>query len=229
MRRNSSISTYLQADDSCSIHLPRFRPGFWLLGNLGRPGFFNSSNRMWPYSWNKCYPENPTGYSGYDYLQGSKNNGCDANPPYGWEPFVARTMPELDIFEVMIISSQVNSTIDSRSVASLQLAPLMVRRDDQKPFLPIIQLSLSPPCRQKGSRSLTTRLKMVSALSPPSQSSSKTSGARDHLMDQQMVGLACVSAIPLMEPMQSARGGALQTSRILCQRDTDLEMSYKTQ
>jgi hypothetical protein len=80
---------------------------------------------MWPYSWNKCYASNPTGYTGYDYLLGNKNNGCDSNPPYGFKPNVARSMPELDIFEVMIFSSAVNSTIDSRSVASLQLAPLM--------------------------------------------------------------------------------------------------------
>ena len=105
--------------------LPLSRPGFWLLGNLGRPGFFNSSNRMWPYSWNKCYDSNPTGYTGYDYLLGSKNNGCDSNPPYGFKPNVARTVPEIDIFEVMIFSSAVNSSIDSRSVASLQMAPLM--------------------------------------------------------------------------------------------------------
>ena len=38
-------------------------PGFWMLGNLARAGFFNGTDWMWPYTWNKCYPENPTGFN----------------------------------------------------------------------------------------------------------------------------------------------------------------------
>lgn len=79
----------------------------------------------WPYSWSKCYPDNPSGFTGYDYLKGSRYNPCSSNPPYGFTPGVARTFPEIDIFEVKIVSTGANSPIDARAVASLQLAPIM--------------------------------------------------------------------------------------------------------
>ncbi len=42
-------------------------------------------------------------------LLGSRHSACDSNPPYGWKPNVARTFPEIDIFEVMIKQADVGA------------------------------------------------------------------------------------------------------------------------
>ena len=31
-----------------------FWPGFWLMGNLGRPGYLGSTDGMWPYAYEAC-------------------------------------------------------------------------------------------------------------------------------------------------------------------------------
>ncbi len=41
-------------------------PSFWLMGNLGRPGYQNSTDGMWPYSFNTCVASNPSWYQAFD-------------------------------------------------------------------------------------------------------------------------------------------------------------------
>ncbi|OWZ09956.1 Beta-glucan synthesis-associated protein [Phytophthora megakarya] len=83
-------------------------PGIWMMGNLGRSIFSASTNRMWPFSYNKCEP---------DVFEPSNQriSACDSNPGYGLNPNQGRGAPEIDVLEGggLAISS------------SLQIAPGM--------------------------------------------------------------------------------------------------------
>ncbi|KAG7400832.1 hypothetical protein PHYBOEH_004346 [Phytophthora boehmeriae] len=90
-------------------------PGIWLLGNLGRAIFSASTNRMWPFSYDKCEPDvfEPTN---------QRVSACNGNPGYGLNPKQGRGAPEIDVLEGggLAISS------------SLQVAPGMP--DDYRMF-----------------------------------------------------------------------------------------------
>ncbi|ETI44496.1 hypothetical protein F443_10805 [Phytophthora nicotianae P1569] len=83
-------------------------PGIWMLGNLGRAIFSASTNRMWPFSYNRCDADvfDPTF---------QRISACDDNPGYGLNPNQGRGAPEIDVLEGggLAISS------------SLQIAPGM--------------------------------------------------------------------------------------------------------
>ncbi|EGZ29202.1 hypothetical protein PHYSODRAFT_467505 [Phytophthora sojae] len=83
-------------------------PGIWMMGNLGRAIFSASTNRMWPFSYNKCEPDvfNP---------DNQRISACDDDPGYGMNPNQGRGAPEIDLLEGggLAISS------------SLQIAPGM--------------------------------------------------------------------------------------------------------
>ncbi|KAJ0392696.1 hypothetical protein P43SY_009675 [Pythium insidiosum] len=67
-------------------------PGIWLLGNLGRAIFSASTNRMWPFSYNKCEPDvfDPSN---------QRISACDESPGYGLNPRQGRGAPEIDLLE----------------------------------------------------------------------------------------------------------------------------------
>src|SRR5512145_2534873 len=67
-------------------------PGIWMMGNLGRAIFSASTNRMWPFSYDKCEPDvfNP---------DNQRISACDDNPGYGLNPNQGRGAPEIDLLE----------------------------------------------------------------------------------------------------------------------------------
>ncbi|CEG42791.1 beta-glucan synthesis-associated [Plasmopara halstedii] len=83
-------------------------PGIWMMGNLGRAIFSASTNRMWPFSYNKCEPEvfDP---------QNQRISACNDNPGYGLNPNQGRGAPEIDLLEGGGLSIS----------SSLQIAPGM--------------------------------------------------------------------------------------------------------
>uniref|UniRef100_M4BNE8 GH16 domain-containing protein n=1 Tax=Hyaloperonospora arabidopsidis (strain Emoy2) TaxID=559515 RepID=M4BNE8_HYAAE len=83
-------------------------PGIWMLGNLGRAIFSASTNRMWPFSYDKCEPDvfNP---------DNQRISACDDNPGYGLNPNQGRGAPEIDLLEGGGLSIS----------SSLQIAPGM--------------------------------------------------------------------------------------------------------
>ncbi|KAE9288543.1 hypothetical protein PF001_g20471 [Phytophthora fragariae] len=90
-------------------------PGIWMMGNLGRAIFSASTNRMWPFSYNRCEPDvfDP---------ENQRISACNDNPGHGMHPNQGRGAPEIDILEGggLAISS------------SLQIAPGMP--DDYRLF-----------------------------------------------------------------------------------------------
>jgi hypothetical protein len=67
-------------------------PGIWMMGNLGRAIFSASTNRMWPFSYDKCEP---------DLFEPSyqRISACNGNPGYGLNPNQGRGAPEIDVLE----------------------------------------------------------------------------------------------------------------------------------
>ncbi|RLN37979.1 hypothetical protein BBO99_00004239 [Phytophthora kernoviae] len=67
-------------------------PGIWMMGNLGRAIFSASTNRMWPFSYDRCEPDvfNP---------DNQRISACDDNPGYGLNPNQGRGAPEIDVLE----------------------------------------------------------------------------------------------------------------------------------
>ncbi|RLN38001.1 hypothetical protein BBO99_00004240 [Phytophthora kernoviae] len=90
-------------------------PGIWMMGNLGRAIFSASTNRMWPFSYDRCEPDvfNP---------DNQRISACNDNPGYGLNPNQGRGAPEIDVLEGS------GSLISS----SLQIGPGMP--DDYRTF-----------------------------------------------------------------------------------------------
>ncbi|KAE9336029.1 hypothetical protein PR003_g12717 [Phytophthora rubi] len=67
-------------------------PGIWMMGNLGRAIFSASTNRMWPFSYDKCEPDlfNTT----YQRI-----SACNDNPGYDLNANQGRGAPEIDLLE----------------------------------------------------------------------------------------------------------------------------------
>lgn len=65
-------------------------PGIWMMGNLGRALFTQSTNRMWPWSYDTCTEE---------IAMNQRINACDKSPGYGLNPNQGRGAPEIDLLE----------------------------------------------------------------------------------------------------------------------------------
>jgi beta-glucan synthesis-associated protein KRE6 len=73
-------------------HIGGLWPAVWLLGNLGRATFEESTNLMWPWSYDKC--DRPLQHS-------QLISGCDVTDHYDFNPQQGRGATEIDIIEVM--------------------------------------------------------------------------------------------------------------------------------
>jgi beta-glucanase (GH16 family) len=78
-------------------------PALWMLGNLARATYVNSTEHMWPFSSNVCD----------ERVEAQEINACQSHSHRG------RGAPEVDLMEVMYVS-QINASIMS---SSLQVAP----------------------------------------------------------------------------------------------------------
>ncbi|KAL4428224.1 hypothetical protein ABPG75_002313 [Micractinium tetrahymenae] len=76
-----------------------FWPAFWLMGNLGRPGFMKSTGGVWPYSYDSC------GGANTPQLITACNDTDLDRTKYGLLPNVGCGAPEIDIVEMKVPSS----------------------------------------------------------------------------------------------------------------------------
>ncbi|KAF2724138.1 glycoside hydrolase family 16 protein [Polychaeton citri CBS 116435] len=121
---------YLEA----SISLPGrgdtigFWPGFWAMGNLGRPGYAATTDGMWPYSYeNICdagITRNQSNPDGMNYLPGMRLPACTCTGDDHPSPGHSRSAPEIDAIEasVTFMSPPSGEGIGSAS-QSFQVAP----------------------------------------------------------------------------------------------------------
>lgn len=108
-----------------------FWPGFWSMGNLGRPGYLATTDGMWPYSYdNLCdagITPNQSDPSGLNYLPGMRLPACSCTGEDHPTPGLSRSAPEIDAIEgsTMYLDPPAGAAIGSAS-QSLQTAPFDV-------------------------------------------------------------------------------------------------------
>ncbi|OJJ47090.1 hypothetical protein ASPZODRAFT_15773 [Penicilliopsis zonata CBS 506.65] len=105
-----------------------FWPGFWSMGNLGRPGYAATTEGMWPYSYHdECdvgITPNQSSTDGISWLPGMRLPACTCNSTEHPSPGKSRSAPEIDVIEASVISLN-NDDDDVIGVVSqsLQMAP----------------------------------------------------------------------------------------------------------
>lgn len=108
-----------------------FWPGFWAMGNLGRPGYAATTDGMWPYSYHdKCDPgitPNQSSTDGINFLPGMRLPACTCDGGDHPSQGRSRSAPEIDVIEASVIPLNDNANAVIGSVSqSLQMAPFDV-------------------------------------------------------------------------------------------------------
>ncbi|MCJ1243946.1 hypothetical protein MMC30_001143 [Trapelia coarctata] len=80
-----------------------FWPGFWAMGNLGRPGHAATTDGLWPYSYdNVCdagITKNQSQTDGLNLLPGMRLPACTCQDEDHPTPGISRSAPEIDVIE----------------------------------------------------------------------------------------------------------------------------------
>ena len=103
-----------------------FWPGFWAMGNLGRPGYAATTDGLWPYSYdNVCdagITKNQSQTDGLNLLPGMRLPACTCVNEDHPTPGISRSSPEIDVIEGSV--GPLNA-VDQIGVASqsVQFAP----------------------------------------------------------------------------------------------------------
>lgn len=105
-----------------------FWPGFWAMGNLGRPGYAATTDGMWPFSYDDtCDPgitANQSSNDGISYQPGMRLPACTCKGEDHPTPGKSRSAPELDVIEATVSPLGPGNTEMTGVVSqSCQLAP----------------------------------------------------------------------------------------------------------
>ena len=106
-----------------------FWPGFWSMGNLGRPGYAATTDGMWPYSYHdQCdvgITANQSQNDGISYLPGMRLPACTCPGEDHPSPGKSRSAPEIDVIEASVANLGPQSEGNMIGVVSqsCQLAP----------------------------------------------------------------------------------------------------------
>jgi len=83
-----------------------FWPGFWAMGNLGRPGYLSTTDGLWPYSYeDKCdagITKNQSSPDGISLLPGMRLPACTCSQQDHPSPGKSRSAPEIDAIEASV-------------------------------------------------------------------------------------------------------------------------------
>jgi beta-glucanase (GH16 family) len=86
--------------------IPGFWPGFWAMGNLGRPGYTASTEGLWPYSyWDQCdagITANQSAPDGLSRQPGMRLPACTCADEDHPSPGNSRSAPEIDVLEASV-------------------------------------------------------------------------------------------------------------------------------
>jgi beta-glucanase (GH16 family) len=107
-----------------------FWPGFWAMGNLGRPGYAATTDGLWPYSYSDTsdagITANQSSPDGISYLPGMRLPACTCNGEDHPTPGKSRSAPEIDVIEASVglldaIGNQVGVVSQSFQVAPFDI------------------------------------------------------------------------------------------------------------
>ncbi|GME31982.1 glycoside hydrolase family 16 protein [Neofusicoccum parvum] len=103
-----------------------FWPGFWAMGNLGRPGYAATTDGTWPYSYSDTcdagITANQSSTDGINYLPGMRLPACTCDGEDHPSPGNSRSAPEIDVIEASNAPLSTGEYIGVVS-QSCQLAP----------------------------------------------------------------------------------------------------------
>ncbi|OLL26788.1 putative beta-glucan synthesis-associated protein [Neolecta irregularis DAH-3] len=97
-------------------------PGFWTMGNLGRPGYGATNEGMWPYSYQECdtgITPNQSRSDGLNLLPGMRLPSCTCSEQDHPSPGKGRSAPEIDVVEASVDPTLLLGTVSQ----SNQIAP----------------------------------------------------------------------------------------------------------
>jgi beta-glucanase (GH16 family) len=104
-----------------------FWPGFWAMGNLGRPGHAATTDGLWPYSyWDKCdagITPNQSSSDGISFLPGMRLPACTCNGEDHPTPGKSRSAPEIDALEASVGELAGSGNMVGSVSQSAQMAP----------------------------------------------------------------------------------------------------------
>lgn len=125
-----------------------FWPGFWAMGNLGRPGYASTTDGMWPYSYHdKCdagITPNQSDPDGLNYLPGMRLPACTCSGADHPSPGKSRSAPEIDAIEASVeyLTPPIGNAVGSAS-QSFQVAPFDVFWQPQGEWMEIYDHSIT--------------------------------------------------------------------------------------
>ncbi|KAL8703583.1 MAG: hypothetical protein Q9201_003231 [Fulgogasparrea decipioides] len=121
-----------------------FWPGFWAMGNLGRPGYAATTDGMWPYSYNddKCdagITANQSQTDGLSYLPGMRLPSCTCDGEDHPSPGKSRSAPEIDVIEASVatLGPQGSTNMNGVVSQSCQIAPFDIWYQPNTEFIEV--------------------------------------------------------------------------------------------
>lgn len=105
-----------------------FWPGFWAMGNLGRPGYASTTDGLWPYSYHdECdygITKNQSQSDGISHLPGMRLPACTCAKADHPNQGKSRSAPEIDAIEasVTFLDPPIGAGVGTAS-QSAQFAP----------------------------------------------------------------------------------------------------------
>ena len=104
-----------------------FWPGFWAMGNLGRPGYAATTDGLWPYSYdNVCdagITKNQSQTDGLNLLPGMRLPACTCEDEDHPTPGKSRSAPEIDVIEGSVGPLDTKKNMVGVASQSVQFAP----------------------------------------------------------------------------------------------------------
>jgi len=132
-----------------------FWPGFWAMGNLGRPGYAATTDGMWPYSYHdECdvgITPNQSDPDGLNYLPGMRLPACTCVNGDHPTPGTSRTAPEIDALEASVayLTAPAGDAIGSAS-QSMQVAPFDILWRPNTEMIEVYDRSISAMNQYQG-------------------------------------------------------------------------------
>ncbi|MCJ1312321.1 hypothetical protein MMC25_005995 [Agyrium rufum] len=125
-----------------------FWPGFWAMGNLGRPGHPASTDGMWPYSYDDIcdagITKNQSQTDGLSLLPGMRLPACSCVGEDHPTPGISRSAPEIDVIEGSVGPLNLDNTLQVGVASqSAQMAPFDIWYQPDYDFIELYDPSIT--------------------------------------------------------------------------------------
>ncbi|KAL6247955.1 beta-glucan synthesis-associated protein [Rhinocladiella similis] len=131
-----------------------FWPGFWSMGNLGRPGYAATTDGLWPYSYDDVcdagITPNQSSPDGINYLPGMRLPACTCRGEDHPSPGNSRSAPEIDVLEATVGTLDAEGNEIGMVSQSFQVAPFDIWYQPNYDFVEVYDFSVTSMNSYKG-------------------------------------------------------------------------------